>query len=204
MTGRRKAGLLETMWAAFGVDPESVTREVFDESLRDVTDVELAVAVNEVVMSDTRPPTIARLREVVFQRRLRFADSFEAWDKVARIAHGHSPRRKCVDCAGFGTAIGGEAPCPVCKGIGDVPTDPHPTLDEPTRKALETIGGSWAVKTTDRPEVLRAQFMKAHEHHRAVAVRKANMISMGMLEPAAEWVAELGADVPRLEAGEES
>jgi hypothetical protein len=43
-------------------------------------------------------------------------------------------------------------------------------LPAPVRRALQYVGGNWAVRTTESPEILRSQFLKAYAEFRQEAI----------------------------------
>lgn len=48
----------------------------------------------------------------------------------------------------------------------------HATLTDLERRALQAVGGTWAVRTSESPTVLRSQFMKVYEELRRDAIRQ--------------------------------
>ncbi len=47
-------------------------------------------------------------------------------------------------------------------------------LHELAREARELMGGSWAIRTTDQPSIMRAQYLKIYDELREKALQQAN------------------------------
>ena len=47
-------------------------------------------------------------------------------------------------------------------------------LHEVAKEARELLGGSWAIRTSDKPSITRAQYLKVYEELREKALRDAN------------------------------
>lgn len=166
------------------------TEAVWLKSLSDFSGDEVRDAVNVAVASEVRMPSIARVREIVFERRLNLADPHQAWERVTAFVHFRGKTVKCIACAGFGTATGGEDVCPTCRGNGEVQdASDRPVLTEVERRALDFVGGRHEARSSDRPAVVRAQFLKAYEQFRSEEIRVANLTSLGVLEAPARRLA---------------
>lgn len=57
------------------------------------------------------------------------------------------------------------------------------TLPAEVRHALKLVGGTWAYKNTQRPELLRRDFTQAYELIRSTVIRNANLSSAGLPMP---------------------
>lgn len=68
-------------------------------------------------------------------------------------------------------------------------------LPDEVRRALKAVGGSWAYKTTTRPELMRRDFTSAYELLRANAIRHENLTSAGIPTAARLQLTEGSDDV---------
>lgn len=171
------------------------TVRVYEKSLSDFTIEEAYRAINTWTATERFFPAIAALRELIMEERLQLPQSIEAWELVQeRIAWRPTEWENCLQCAGLGTRLyepgddgrtAEEVACSACRGAGRTALGEPPSLDDVTQRALDLVGGLWAVRHTDQPGIMRAQFLKAHESFRQQAIRTANLISLGVLEPAA-------------------
>jgi hypothetical protein len=63
-------------------------------------------------------------------------------------------------------------------------------LPEAVRRALDHVGGTWALRTTEDPGVLRAQFLKAYDAYRRETLDSARLGTL--VEVSAPARAEIG------------
>lgn len=177
------------------------TLAVYARSLSDFTVQEAWRAINAWTSTERFFPSVSDLRHLVVEERLQLPSPEEAWEAVGRrLAWSPSAYETCVECAGFGTRLHqpgddrrseAEIACPKCRGVGRFPLGKPPALDDVTKRALDFVGGPWAVRNAAEPGIVRGQFLKAHARFRQEEIRTANLVSLGVLEPAARRQAEL-------------
>lgn len=180
--------VLAVLQAAFPrFEVPAATVEVYTRSLSDFGFEEARCAVQRAVATSDRFPSISLLRESVIEERLRLPSGEEAWEQVARRSSSAPERSKCLGCQGEGTRASTSDACPSCNGVGTVAVGR--TLAGPVERALDFVGGPYAVRSADHPGILRAQFLRAYAEFRAELVRAANLRSLGVLPPAAARLA---------------
>lgn len=183
-----------TLFSAYGVR-DGPRLAVYVRSVLDFTPAEAERAVNVLVATEPRLPPVARLRDVVFEERLQIPTEHEAWELVQRHVFHRSGKVDCGACEGRGyhpkdgAGPADDTVCDECRGQGIAPAVQRPDLDEVTKRALAFVGGTAAVRQTERPDVVRAQFGRAFEAFRQARMREANLVGLGVLEPAAQRLA---------------
>lgn len=196
--------LVETLFAAWpSAAVTDTTRQVYVQSLRDLEVAEAQRAVTKAITTSEWLPTIAKVRALAIEDRLALPTAHEAWEMVlVRSRWTPTSFDPCVECAGEGTRLyesgddgrtREERACAVCRGRGEVPTDDPPDLPGPAQRAYDLLGGSWTVRTTTEPGILRAQFLKAYDEFRREEITAANYESLGVLPAAAKRQAALEA-----------
>jgi Loader and inhibitor of phage G40P len=175
MTRGEAMQLVAILKAAFPRQPiEPETVKTYAAFLADL-EVETATeAMKRLVASSRFFPTIAEIREEIAEQACGLPSELEAWELVARVSFDRTERRQCEDCAGSGYSdLAAETVCAVCNGQGDTPGwyMEKPTLPAEVARALDAVGGRYAVQTCSRQEVIRAQFRDAYRQIRAAAIR---------------------------------
>lgn len=84
-----------------------------------------------------------------------------AWEQAQAYCMHRTEMVPCGPCGGTG-GDGPSTPCVYCRGMGDVPRDPLPEIHPIVKRAIQSFGGSHAVRNHDRPQILRAQFIKTY------------------------------------------
>lgn len=194
MNADEASRVLGTLFAAYqNAEVLPATRAVYVRSVMDFTVNEVRRAINVAVATEKWLPTVAVLRDLVMEERLQLPYPQEAWELVQRTMDFKPTSTPCIACAGEGTRlyepgdkdrIQDEVACEACNGLGEIRGD-GPRLDAVTQRTLSYVGGRHAVRNSDSPGMMRAQFVKAHEQFRREALRVANLTSLGVLEPAA-------------------
>lgn len=138
--------------------------DAYVELLADLPAGELRIAARAWAIEHQFPPSVAELRAIVVERRVGLPAAMVAWENVERA-------------------------------IRDDPEgDAVRALPLEVRAALKMIGGSYALKTSQRPELFRRDFIQAYDLLRAQSLRDVNFTSAGLPVP---------LPLLELEAGEE-
>lgn len=171
--------------AAFpGAGTDATTRDVYELALRDVDVADLEEIVKVLISTRHRLPTIADVRVSVVERRLQLPSPLEAWELVYRAAGTPLRYIDCADCDGrCYLDADSEKLCPGCGGTGDREVSRTPllaSLPRPVVRALEAVGGVYAISESEAPAVLRAQFLKAYEAARRDTIDATNLLSAGL------------------------
>lgn len=177
---------------------EMATQEsarVYARLLSDLEFAEVEGAILQWAAERRFYPTISDIREGVFRRRLDLPEAEQAWEIVNAVAHEAPERQACEVCGGDGEV--GTVACPRCNGLGDyaLPRDMNPVV----RRAMQNVGGSWAVKTAERPELLRRDFLKAYESFARETIRETSRESLtraGIVGRAAGEIAREQGSLP--------
>lgn len=140
----RLATLLRELQLAFPDKPiPAETLQLYARKLADVPLDVLAPVVHEVVCTARFFPRLAEIRSACAERALALPGDVQAVAQVdARLAWARG-------------GLNGDAP------------DVHPLV----REALDAVGGMYAYRMTDRPDVIRAQFLSAYRDIRSDAIR---------------------------------
>lgn len=111
----------------------------------------------------TFPPAIAEIRRVVALHRLRHPEPAEALEIVmAYTLERLKPRR--VPC-GCRDGWNEHEVCNRCRGEGTVAVFTV-ELPEPARRALNLIGGHQGIAESDKPGIVRREFVRYYEEFR--------------------------------------
>lgn len=194
MTVEEAKRIVDRLRASFSRDDmRATTQVVYVRSLSEFTWQEAERALEVAVATCERLPAIATLRRLVIEERLQLPEPMEAWEVCTRWLATKLPKQKCLACAGFGYRAGGEANrdediCGGCNGHGEI-TPKRDPLPASVKRALDFVGGKHAVQNATEPGIIRAQFLKAYDTFRAAEIQEANLISLGVLEPAAARLA---------------
>ena len=171
------------------VDVGSETTLVYLEALSDIPDEALVDAFTVLARTWTQPyslPMPAHIRGVVAERTLGLPSSVAAWDQAERYCFRTPTTIPCEheDCdSGFIVHVGADAEdgylppverCPACNGAGryeiNVP-EVHPMV----RRAIEHVGGWYTIRTTERIDTTRREFMRAYEQIRDDELRNVTL-----------------------------
>jgi hypothetical protein len=187
MTAAQAKKVVDLLRAAFPRDVMQATSQaVYTRSLMEFTQAEAKRAVNVAVATHDRLPSVSAIRHLILEERLQLPEPMEAWEEANRWIALKLPAKRCIACAGYGYPVGAEDEiCAGCNGEGEVRQE-KPPLARPLKRALDFVGGNHAVRNATEPGIIRAQFLKAYESFRAAEIREANLVSLGVLEPAAE------------------
>lgn len=162
------------------------TQKVYRAALADFEYVEAQTAVRRIVSVSEWPPSIAELRRTIVEARLGLPADVEAWDMATRHAAARgpgAPRRYCLACAATGRSIDAEdGLCPECQGTGEddvLDLDRMPPVPDPIPAAVRAVGGWRTLRTSERPEHLRRDFLDAYRRLRAERVERENLRMLG-------------------------
>ena len=163
-------GMLTALCPKADIEPETML--VYLDALSDIPDEALAEAFRTVSRTWKNAyalPMPAHIREVVIDQRLRLPSNVEAWEQAYAFCYRE---REWVECDYEGCDNGLVAlpdhavhdavmRCPVCKGGGryeiNMP-ETHPLV----RRAMDAVGGSLVIRSSDHPARMRADFLKAY------------------------------------------
>ena len=124
---------------------------LYERLLSDVDADDLRAAADDLMRTRDRFPTVHELREAVVERRLALPTEQEALAQVlARVRWGAIAVER--DARGIETT--------------GLPITVHPLAAE----AVALVGGYHALRTTETPSILRAQFLRAYGDLRAARV----------------------------------
>jgi hypothetical protein len=86
-----------------------------------------------------------------------------AWEQVQAYVAYTPVYVDCTVCGGTGddTARGGG--CSHCRGLGEVERPGRPPLHPVARRAMESMGGAYTVRTAAEPGIVRAQYLRTYE-----------------------------------------
>lgn len=158
--------------------------EVWVTSLSDFTRVEAKRALARVIATReaTSAPPIGVFRRLVVEDRLGLPSAEEAWLMASHRSTVAPPLVYCLTCAGTGyECIADETICPLCRGHGRLP-DPSwvSAVPDVVRRAVGFVGGSSAIRASQRPEKLREEFVRAYERLRSEAIERENLRTLGV------------------------
>lgn len=171
--------------------PES-TQAAYRMSLVDFDYTEATTAVHRIVAVSDWPPSIAELRRSIVELRLGLPSEVEAWDMATRHAAARgpgAPRAYCLACASTGKSIDtDDGLCPECHGTGEqdvLDLDRMPPVPDPIPDAVRAVGGWRTVRSSERPEHLRRDFLDVYRRLRAERVERENLRMLGATGPLA-------------------
>lgn len=151
---------------------------VYGEQLGDLDPVLVDEAVRRLVNVSRYMPRISEIRREVFEHTLGLPTPEEAWEMALDWSLAAESSRAAW------------------------------TLPDEVRRSMKAIGGGWAIRHSDNPETLRAQFRKHYEGVRERAIRDAaagEPIRPEQLKPGrAPQLPPAGAKDPKAKLGTES
>lgn len=134
------------------------TATLYLAKLADVPIDVLAAVVHDLICTSERFPTVRAIREAVAERLARLPSEDEA---LAQVEAYVALRRRAFGPTGS-----------TSRSPALLPRDPTPQALHPVvRAALELVGGSYAYRRAEKPEVVRGQFLRVYREQRARAVR---------------------------------
>lgn len=163
--------------------PES-TQRLYRETLAECGVLDGRRAIERLIATSDFPPTIAEIRRTVAEARLNLPSEMEAWEMA--VAHAEArrvgaPRAYCVACAGTGTRVGGDL-CPDCDGTGELDEldlERMPPVPDPIPRAVKTVGGWRVLRETDRPQLVRRDFIESYRRVRQEMIVRVSLESLG-------------------------
>jgi hypothetical protein len=163
--------------------PQS-TQEVYALSLEPFTFLEARRAIERLIAMQEFPPAISEIRRAIIEDRLGLPGDVEAWELA--VAHAAArrpgaPKRTCYACMKTGRLVGGDL-CPDCEGTGELDEldlDRMPPVPDPIPAAVRFVGGWRRIRESDRPDLLRRDFVGAYRRLRLDAVERENFAALG-------------------------
>jgi hypothetical protein len=159
------------------------TRSLYVETLSGFDHLDGRRAIERTIATSDWPPSIAELRRTVAEQRLALPSEIEAWELAVDHAAARgpgAPRRYCLACAATGRTVDGL--CPECEGTGDedvLDLDRMPPVPDPIPAAVRAVGGWRTIRTSERPEHLRRDFVDAYRRLRAEAIERESLAAVG-------------------------
>lgn len=160
------------------------TQNVYRAAVEPFTFGEARQAVERIVASRDFPPSIAEVRREIVESRLDLPSDVEAWELATRHAAARrpgAPKLRCIACAGERYTLDGDL-CPDCDGTGErdeLDLALLPPVVDPIPQAVRAVGGWSTIRSSERPEHLRRDFLDAYRRLRAETVERENFRMIG-------------------------
>lgn len=97
-----------------------------------------------------------------------------AWEQVQAYVAYRPTMADCPRCGGTGDdPEQRQLSCRQCRGRCEVDTGARPALHPVAKRALDTLGGVFAVRSHEQPSIMRSQFIRAYDDFMQLATQAA-------------------------------
>jgi hypothetical protein len=187
----------------------------YERMLRDISVEDLDAAAARLTLRQTFMPSIAEIRQEVFMTKLGFPGVEEAWALALHAARtprvvecsvcegsglfgdlgnritpeipdylSEAAKAMLADLAKVGVMADAKV-CLDCNGTGEMLNPKRQPIPAIVSAAMDQVGGVFSIRNADKPEVIRAQFMKSYERIVADTIDAQNIGSA--LPPGRGW-----------------